>query len=77
MFVDYYIHDIDRPLWFFGPESMIPKAAWAVGTIAHHAELAALKDVDNGVGVVGFGEGRLRIFITRGRWRMGMIFARR
>jgi myo-inositol 2-dehydrogenase / D-chiro-inositol 1-dehydrogenase len=33
---------------------MIPKAVWTVGTIAHYPELAALKDVDNGVGAVEF-----------------------
>jgi myo-inositol 2-dehydrogenase/D-chiro-inositol 1-dehydrogenase len=73
MFVDCCIHDIDLSLWFFGPEPMIPKAVWAVGTIAHHLELAALKDVDNGVGLWSFGAGRLRISIARGLWRMSMM----
>jgi myo-inositol 2-dehydrogenase/D-chiro-inositol 1-dehydrogenase len=62
MFVDCCIHDIDLSLWFFGPEPMIPKAVWAVGTIAHHLELAALKDVDNGVGVVEFWCGKIAYF---------------
>jgi myo-inositol 2-dehydrogenase / D-chiro-inositol 1-dehydrogenase len=62
MFVDCCIHDIDLSLWFFGPEPMIPKAVWAVGTIAHHPELAALKDVDNGVGVVEYWGGKIAYF---------------
>lgn len=41
---------------------MIPEAVWAVGTIAHHPELAALKDVDNGVGVVEFWGGKIAYF---------------
>lgn len=37
MFVDCCIHDIDLSLFYFG--DVIPKAVWAVGTIAHHPEL--------------------------------------
>jgi myo-inositol 2-dehydrogenase/D-chiro-inositol 1-dehydrogenase len=52
MFVDCCIHDIDLSLWMFG--DVKPKAVWAVGMIAHHPELEALNDVDNGVGVVEY-----------------------
>jgi myo-inositol 2-dehydrogenase / D-chiro-inositol 1-dehydrogenase len=62
IFVDCCIHDIDLSLWFFGPEPVLPKAVWAVGTIAHHPELAALKDVDNGVGVVEYWGGKIAYF---------------
>ena len=41
---------------------MIPKAVWAAGTITHHAELAALNDVDNGVGIVEYWGGKLACF---------------
>jgi len=61
MFVDCCIHDIDLSLYYLG-EDAVPKSAWAVGTIAHHPELAALHDVDNGVGVVEFWGGKIACF---------------
>jgi myo-inositol 2-dehydrogenase/D-chiro-inositol 1-dehydrogenase len=60
MFVDCCIHDIDLSLYYFGPVK--PKAVWAVGTIAHHPELKALDDVDNGVGVVEYWGGKIAYF---------------
>ncbi|EON68934.1 hypothetical protein W97_08192 [Coniosporium apollinis CBS 100218] len=60
VFVDCCIHDIDLTLFFLG--DIKPKACWAMGTIAHHPELAALNDVDNGIGMVEFWNGKLAYF---------------
>ena len=60
MFVDCCIHDIDLSLYYFG--DVIPKAVWAVGTIAHHPELKELNDVDNGVGIVEYWGGKIAYF---------------
>ncbi|RDW87850.1 hypothetical protein BP5796_03544 [Coleophoma crateriformis] len=60
MFVDCCIHDIDLSLYYLG--DVKPKAVWAVGTISHHPELAALDDVDNGVGVVEYWGGKIAYF---------------
>lgn len=60
MFVNYCLHDIDLSLYYFG--HVIPKAAWAVGTIAHHPELKDLNDVDNGVGIVEYWGGKIAYF---------------
>ena len=51
------IHDIDLSLYFLG--DVIPKAVWAIGTITHHPELEALNDVDNGIGMVEYWDGKL------------------
>lgn len=61
IFVDCCIHDIDLSLYYLG-EDLIPKSAWAVGTVAHHPELKDLNDVDNGVGVVEFWGGKMAYF---------------
>ncbi|OCK76107.1 NAD(P)-binding protein [Lepidopterella palustris CBS 459.81] len=60
MFVDCCIHDIDLSLFFLG--NVVPKAVWAIGTISHHPELAALNDVDNGVGMVEYWDGKMAYF---------------
>ncbi|PMD38573.1 NAD(P)-binding protein [Hyaloscypha variabilis F] len=60
MFVDCCIHDLDLSLYYFG--DVIPKAVWAVGTIAHHPELKDLNDVDNGVGIVEYWGGKIAYF---------------
>lgn len=60
MFVDCCIHDIDLSLYYFG--NAIPKSAFAVGTIAHHSELKDLKDVDNGIGIVEYWDGKIAYF---------------
>ncbi|KAH7175324.1 hypothetical protein EDB81DRAFT_673550 [Dactylonectria macrodidyma] len=60
IFVDCAIHDIDLSLWYLNDP--IPKACWAVGTLQHHPELAALNDVDNAVGVVEFYGGKIAYF---------------
>jgi myo-inositol 2-dehydrogenase / D-chiro-inositol 1-dehydrogenase len=60
VFVDCAIHDIDLSLYYLG-EDCKPKAAWAVGTIAHHPELKALNDVDNGIGIVEYWGGKMAV----------------
>lgn len=60
MFVDCCIHDIDLSLYYLG--DVLPKAVWAVGTVAHHPELKELNDVDNGVGVVEYWGGKIAYF---------------
>jgi myo-inositol 2-dehydrogenase/D-chiro-inositol 1-dehydrogenase len=54
------IHDIDLSLYYLG--DVIPKAVWAIGTITHHPELEALNDVDNGIGMVEYWDGKLAYF---------------
>jgi myo-inositol 2-dehydrogenase / D-chiro-inositol 1-dehydrogenase len=60
IFVDCAIHDIDLSLWYL--DNPIPKAAYAVGTLQHHPELAESKDVDNGVGIVEYWGGKIAYF---------------
>jgi myo-inositol 2-dehydrogenase / D-chiro-inositol 1-dehydrogenase len=60
IFVDCAIHDIDLALWYL--DNPIPKAAYAVGTLVHHPELAEIQDVDNGVGIVEFWGGKIAYF---------------
>lgn len=60
IFVDCAIHDIDLTLWYFSDP--IPKTAWGVGTLQHHPELAAARDVDNAVGVVEFWGGQIAYY---------------
>lgn len=65
MFVDCCIHDIDLSLWLLSSPTgvvPVPKAAWAIGTVAHHPELKAMGDVDNGVGVVEYWDGKMAYF---------------
>lgn len=61
IFVDCCIHDIDLSLFYMG-EDLLPKSAFAVGTLQHHPELRELQDVDNGVGVVEFWGGKIAYF---------------
>lgn len=60
IFVDCAIHDIDLSLWYLNNPT--PKTCWAVGTLQHHPELAESQDVDNGVGVVQFWDGKIAYF---------------
>ena len=60
IFVDCAIHDIDLALWYL--DSPTPKACWAAGTLQHHPELEASKDVDNAVGIVEFWDGKIAYF---------------
>lgn len=60
IFVDCAIHDIDLSLWYLG--DVRPKRVWAMGTVAHHPELKALDDVDNGIGVCEFWGGKMAYY---------------
>lgn len=57
IFVECAIHGIDLSLWYLSDP--VPKACWA---LQHHAELKAMDDVDNGVGVVEFWGGKIAYF---------------
>lgn len=56
IFMDCSVHDIDLARWLLGN----PKAvrAFATGTIAIHDALQAMGDVDNGIAVIEFENGR-------------------
>ncbi len=58
IFVDCNIHDIDLTLWFFGGDSIV-KSVSAVGITAVQPALKKWNDVDNGVGVVEFWNGKI------------------
>lgn len=51
IFIDSAVHDIDLCLSFLG-EDIQPKSCYATGNIAKHAQLAAIQDVDNAIGIV-------------------------
>ncbi|KAH6683601.1 hypothetical protein F5X68DRAFT_223275 [Plectosphaerella plurivora] len=63
IFVDCNIHDIDLALWFLGQDSVV-KSAVAMGICAVQPELRKHKDVDNGVGVVEFWNGKIAYFYS-------------
>lgn len=63
IFVDCNIHDIDLALWFFGQDSIV-KSVSAVGITAVQPELRKHKDVDNGVGIAEFWDGRIAYFYS-------------
>ena len=60
IFVDMSVHDIDLARWLLGS----PKAlrAFSVGTVAVHEGLRACGDVDNGVAICEFADGRMACF---------------
>lgn len=60
IFVDCNIHDIDLALWYFGQDSIV-KSVVASGITAVQPALRKYKDVDNGVGIVEFWGGKVRI----------------
>ena len=60
IFLDCSIHDIDLARWLLGDPA--PRRAFATGVVAVHEDLAPIGDVDNGVAVVEFAEGRLACF---------------
>jgi myo-inositol 2-dehydrogenase/D-chiro-inositol 1-dehydrogenase len=61
IFVDCNVHDIDLTLWFFGQDSVV-KSVTAVGITAVEPGLAKWRDVDNGVGIVEFWNGKVAYF---------------
>jgi myo-inositol 2-dehydrogenase / D-chiro-inositol 1-dehydrogenase len=60
IFLDCTVHDIDLARWFLG----FPKAqrVFATGTIALHEGLREFGDVDNGVAICEFDNGKLACF---------------
>ncbi|GGD67222.1 Gfo/Idh/MocA family oxidoreductase [Caballeronia grimmiae] len=60
LFLDCSVHDIDLARWLLGN----PRATrvMASGTIAIHEGLRECGDIDNGVGIVEFDDGRLAVF---------------
>ena len=60
IFVDMSVHDIDLARWLLGS----PKAlrVFSVGTVAVHEGLRACGDVDNGVAICEFADGRMACF---------------
>jgi myo-inositol 2-dehydrogenase/D-chiro-inositol 1-dehydrogenase len=60
IFLDCTVHDIDVTRWLFGNPRA--KRVFATGTIALHEGLSACGDVDNGVAVCEFEDGRLAVF---------------
>ena len=60
IFVDMSVHDIDLARWLLGA----PKAlrVFATGTVAVHEGLKACGDVDNGVAICEFADGRTACF---------------
>ncbi|MDR5809493.1 Gfo/Idh/MocA family oxidoreductase [Caballeronia sp. LZ019] len=60
LFLDCSVHDIDLARWLLGNPRA--KRVFASGTIAIHEGLRECGDIDNGVGVVEFDDGRLAVF---------------
>jgi myo-inositol 2-dehydrogenase/D-chiro-inositol 1-dehydrogenase len=60
IFVDMSVHDIDLARWLLGS----PKAlrVFSIGTVAVHEGLRACNDVDNGVAICEFADGRMACF---------------
>ncbi|VXC25338.1 Oxidoreductase [Burkholderia sp. 8Y] len=59
LFLDCSVHDIDLARWLLGNPRA--KRVFASGTIAMHEGLRECGDIDNGVGVVEFDDGRLAV----------------
>jgi myo-inositol 2-dehydrogenase/D-chiro-inositol 1-dehydrogenase len=60
IFVDMSVHDIDIARWLLG--SPKAKRVFALGTVAVHEGLKACGDVDNGVAMCEFADGRMACF---------------
>ena len=60
IFVDMSVHDIDVARWLLG--SPRPQRAFATGAIAIHTGLRECGDVDNGMAIVAFDDGRMASF---------------
>src|SRR4029434_3628343 len=69
IFVDMSVHDIDIARWLQGS----PKAlrVFSLGTVAVHEGLKACGDVDNGVAMCEFADGRMACFYARATMREG------
>ncbi|MGS0743860.1 Gfo/Idh/MocA family oxidoreductase [Glaciimonas sp. GG7] len=62
IFLDCSVHDIDLARWLLGNPK--PIRVFASGTIAVHQDLQAFGDVDNGVAICEFENGRIATFYT-------------
>lgn len=60
IFVDMSVHDIDLARWLLG--SPKPLRVFATGTIALHEGLSVCGDVDNGIAMCEFADGRTACF---------------
>jgi myo-inositol 2-dehydrogenase/D-chiro-inositol 1-dehydrogenase len=60
IFVDMNVHDIDLARWYLGGAPV--RRVFAAGTIAIHEGLRDCGDVDNGLSIVEFADGRLAYF---------------
>jgi len=60
IFVDMSVHDIDIARWLLG--SPKPLRVFSLGTVAVHEGLRACGDVDNGVAMCEFADGRMACF---------------
>ena len=60
IFVDMSVHDVDLARWLLG--SPKPLRVFSVGAIAMHEGLAGCGDVDNGVAICEFADGRMACF---------------
>jgi myo-inositol 2-dehydrogenase/D-chiro-inositol 1-dehydrogenase len=60
IFVDMSVHDIDIARWLLG--SPKPLRVFSLGTVAVHEGLKACGDVDNGVAMCEFADGRMACF---------------
>jgi myo-inositol 2-dehydrogenase/D-chiro-inositol 1-dehydrogenase len=60
IFVDMSVHDIDMARWLLG--SPDAKRVFSLGTVAVHEGLRACGDVDNGVAMCEFADGRMACF---------------
>ncbi|KAK6907001.1 hypothetical protein I203_100990 [Kwoniella mangroviensis CBS 8507] len=62
IFIDCGIHDIDLARWYLSPQGIKQvKRVFALGHNIQHPELAKYDDVDNGVGVVEFENGKILV----------------
>jgi myo-inositol 2-dehydrogenase/D-chiro-inositol 1-dehydrogenase len=60
IFLDCTVHDIDVARWLLGRP--LARRVFAAGTIALHEGLRAFDDVDNGVAICEFEDGKLAMF---------------
>ena len=59
IFLDMSVHDIDTARWFLGGAK--PVRAFATGTVAVHEGLKACGDLDNGMAIVEFEDGKMAV----------------
>jgi myo-inositol 2-dehydrogenase/D-chiro-inositol 1-dehydrogenase len=60
IFLDMSVHDIDSARWFLGNPT--PVRVFATGTVAVHEGLKACGDMDNGIALCEFADGKIASF---------------